>query len=219
MKSTWIVSPGTKRPSRRASLSGSWTSVWMTRRMWACAVVGVVAGVGDGVACGGGELEFHVLFVELGAQCAELEFDDFGDFFLGEAAEDHDAVEAVDEFGAEGLFEGIHDLRLHLLIFGLHAGLFIGGDGEADALGALDEVGADVAGHDEEGVAEVDAAALGVGEGAVLHDLEEHVEGLGVGFFDFVEEDDGVGAAADGFGELAGPLRSRRSLGGRRRGG
>ena len=83
-----------------------------------------------------------------------------------------------------------------------HTGLLIGGDGKAEALGALNQLGADVAGHDEKCVAEIDAAPLGVGEGAVLHNLEEHIECFGVGFFDFVEEHDRVGAAADGLGEL-----------------
>ena len=74
------------------------------------AVVRVVAGVGDGVAGGGREHQLHILLVELGAQGAQLKLDDFGNLFLGEAAEDHDAVETVDELGAEGLFEGVHDL-------------------------------------------------------------------------------------------------------------
>ncbi len=62
---------------------------------------------------------------------------------------------------------------------------------------------AEVGGHDEDGVLEVDGAALGVGEAAVVEDLQEHVEDVGVRLLDLVEEDDRVGAAADGLGELA----------------
>ena len=58
-------------------------------------------------------------------------------------------------------------------------------------------------GHDDDGVAEVDGAALRVGEAAVVEDLQEDVEDVAVRLLDLVEEDDGVGAPADGFGELA----------------
>ena len=49
---------------------------------------------------------------------------------------------------------------------------------------------ADVRGHDDDGVAEVDLAALGVGQVAVLHDLEQHVERFRVRLLDLVEQDD-----------------------------
>ncbi len=66
-----------------------------------------------------------------------------------------------------------------------------------------DGVGADVGGQQDDGVAEVDDAADVVGQFAFLQDLQEHVHDVGVGLFDFVEEHDGVGAAADLLGQLA----------------
>ena len=80
-----------------------------------------------------------------------------------------------------------------------------GGGGHVAVVGEgfADEGAGGVAGHDDEGVAEVDGAALAIGEAAGVEDLEEDVVDGGVGLFDFVEEDDGVGAAADGLGELA----------------
>ena len=68
----------------------------------------------------------------------------------------------------------------------------------------VDEVGrAEVAGQDQQRVAEVDRAALAVGEPAVVEHLQQDVEDLGVGLLDLVEEHDGVGPAADRLGELA----------------
>src|SRR5439155_10766436 len=55
---------------------------------------------------------------------------------------------------------------------------------------------------DDDAVAEVDAATLGIGQVAVLEDLEEDVEDLGVGLLDLVEEHDAVVLAADGLGQL-----------------
>ena len=46
-------------------------------------------------------------------------------------------------------------------------------------------------------------ATLAVGEATLLQNLEQDVEDVGVGLLDLVEEDDGVGPAAHGLGELA----------------
>ena len=62
---------------------------------------------------------------------------------------------------------------------------------------------ADVRGHDQDGVAEVDRAALAVGEAAVVEHLQQHVEDLAVRLLDLVEQDDRVRAPAHGLGQLA----------------
>ena len=83
-----------------------------------------------------------------------------------------------------------------------------------DLVEAVDELGLEVRlgtgpasrnvrGHDQHGVLEVDRAALAVGQPAVVHDLQQDPEHVGVGLLDLVEQDHGVGAAADGLGELA----------------
>ena len=55
----------------------------------------------------------------------------------------------------------------------------------------------------EDRVAEVDRAALAVGEAAVVEHLQQHVEDLGVRLLDLVEQDHRVRAPAHGLGELA----------------
>ena len=62
---------------------------------------------------------------------------------------------------------------------------------------------AQVAGQDQQRVAEVDRAALAVGQPTVVEHLEQDVEHLRVGLLDLVEQHDGVRTAADGLGELA----------------
>src|SRR5439155_7921658 len=52
-------------------------------------------------------------------------------------------------------------------------------------------------------VAEVDAAALAVGQPAVVEDLQEEVVDVGVPLLDLVEEDDRARLAPDLLGELA----------------
>jgi hypothetical protein len=51
-------------------------------------------------------------------------------------------------------------------------------------------------------VREVDRASLAVGEATVVEHLQQHVEHVGVGLLDLVEQDDRVGPAAHGLGEL-----------------
>ena len=50
--------------------------------------------------------------------------------------------------------------------------------------------------HDEHGVGEVDRAALTVGEAAVVQHLQQHVEDVGVGLLDLVEQHHAVRAGA-----------------------
>ena len=67
----------------------------------------------------------------------------------------------------------------------------------------LDHLAADVRGHHDDRVGEVDGVAVAVGQAAVVEHLQQDVEHVAMGFFDFVEQHDGVGAAADGFGQRA----------------
>ena len=66
-----------------------------------------------------------------------------------------------------------------------------------------DRRAADVAGHDDDRVLEVDRPALAVGQAAVVEDLEQDVEDVRVGLLDLVEQDDLVRPAADRLGQLA----------------
>ena len=63
--------------------------------------------------------------------------------------------------------------------------------------------GPDVRGHDHDRVAEVDRAPLGVGQPAVLQDLQQDVEDVRVRLLDLVEQQHAVRLAAHGLGELA----------------
>ena len=69
---------------------------------------------------------------------------------------------------------------------------------------ALDDVArADVARHDDDGVLEVDLAALGVGQTTLLENLQQDVEHVRMRLLDLVEQDDRVRLAANQLGELA----------------
>ena len=100
--------------------------------------------------------------------------------------EDDNLIDAVEKFRAK---MGLQD-ALHL----------VAGDA---ALPVEPQFAAQVAGHNHHAVAKIHRAALAVGQAAVIEQLQQHVKNFAVSLFNFVKEDDTVGPAAGGFGELA----------------
>ena len=150
------------------------------------------------------DLELHLLGPELVADARQHQVDDLGDLLDRQRPEDDRRVDPVEELGPEVLLELGRDLLLHQLVRALGAGRVGRAHGpEAQARVGLELLGAEVRGHDDDAVAEVDPPTLGIRQVPVLEDLEEDVEDLRMGLLDLVEQDDAVVLAADGLGQLA----------------
>ena len=65
----------------------------------------------------------------------------------------------------------------------------------------LDDRPADVAGHDDDRVAEIHRAAVAVGQPPVVEHLQQHVEHVAVGLLDLVEQHHAVRPAMHGLGQ------------------
>ena len=143
-----------------------------------------------------GELDLARL--EAGGDLADLNFEDGADIFALQLAEHDDFLHAVEQLRTEVLLGGFH----HLLA---QRGIIGGGGmlGKAQPRPLARGFGADVGGHDDDGVAEIHGAAQAIGQAAFLEDLQHHVHDIGVGLLDFVEQHDGIRTAADALGELA----------------
>ena len=63
--------------------------------------------------------------------------------------------------------------------------------------------GAEIGGHDDQRVAEIDGAALAVGQPAVVEHLQQHVEHVRMRLLDLVEQHDLIGPPPHRFGERA----------------
>ena len=111
--------------------------------------------------------------------------------------EDDDFVDAVEELGTEVVLQRVHDLVAHTRVAHGFVGL-----GESD-VGLAQILGAEVRRHDDDGVAEVDRTALAVGETTLFENLQQRVEHVGVGLFDFVEQHHAERLAPDSLGQLA----------------
>src|SRR6185503_13125402 len=155
------------------------------------AVGGIVALLDDDVLRLAGQLDVDLAVFQPLHQAAQLDVDDRPHLLAGEGVEDDDVVHAVDELGTEVRAQRVHHLALHPF-------------GQRFPLDHLlgDEVAADVRGHDHDGVLEVHRASLAVGQPPVVEQLQHDVQHFGMRFLDLVEQDHGVGAPADGLGEL-----------------
>src|SRR4026207_1336201 len=94
-------------------------------------------------------------------QAAKLNIDDPLDLLHAERLEDHDFIDAVQELRPEVAADGVHHQRLNLL---------------PGQLAIDDPLATKIAGHDDDRVAEVDRSPLGVGETAIVEELQENIE-------------------------------------------
>ena len=139
------------------------------------------------------------------AFCARLAFkllheqlDNLDQVGIGQRLEEDDFVEAVEELGVEGLLHFLLDQLFDLVADEVFAVAL-----EAEALLLHQVARADVRGHDEDDVLEVDGVAEAVGQLAVFKNLQQDVEDIRMRLLDFVEQDDRVRRALDAFGQLA----------------
>jgi hypothetical protein len=120
------------------------------------------------------------------ADLAHLQVDDLLHVLDGQGVEDDDFVDPVQELGPECLFQspssilvpGSRALRRHRLA----------GTQEAQGAALLGVLGADVGGHDDHGVAEIDDAALTVGQRPSSRICKEGIPHVRMGLFDLVKE-------------------------------
>src|SRR5919108_1577698 len=149
---------------------------------------GIVPFLRDETARLRGELDRHLSLREQLLETTELEIDNSIELLHAQRTEDDDVVDAVEELRLE-----------HAPQFRRHDRL----DFRPVSRAALeDEAAADVRRHDDDRVPEVDGPPLRVGESAVIEDLQQDVEHIGMRFLDLVEQDHRVRTPTDGLGEL-----------------
>jgi len=143
-----------------------------------------------------GKRYLNALLLEPGADDAvQLLADDLPHVRFGEWVEDHDLVNAGQEFGRQAFMQLGQHCLLHLF-----DRYFCG----AEAQPPLEpQLAAQVAGHDHRGVAEVHRPPLSVGQPPVVENLEKEVEHGGVSFLYLIQQDHAKGLAAYPLGELA----------------
>ena len=136
------------------------------------------------------QLDGDVAVGELGLELQHELLDHLGDDLRRQVGEGDDGVEPVAELRREQPVD-----RLHVVAFALLP---------REAVGRLRHVGgARVRGHDQDHVAEVDLLAVVVGQLAVIHDLQQHVEQVRMRLLDLVEQQHAMRMLVDAVGEQA----------------
>ena len=105
--------------------------------------------------------------------------------FPAERMEDDDLIDAVEEFGAK---MGLQD-RVDLIT--------------GHTMPTFPQLVAQVAGHDDHCIAEIDGPPMPVCKATFIQQLQQHVEYLAVGFLNLVKQNHTVGPAADRLGQLS----------------
>src|SRR6266536_5412736 len=117
--------------------------------------------------------------------------------------EDDNLVDSVEKRGSEGRPERLAEPLLDRLV-GRRLCASRARNLEAQALAPLrvrlDR--ADVRGHDDDRVTEVDRAAVAIGQATIVEHLKQRAPNRGMGLLDLVEEDHLIWPATDRLGEL-----------------
>ena len=141
------------------------------------------------IQCGVSEFDLHAAILQSLEQAAGLDPGDLTDLCAAQRMEHHRVVNAIDEFWTEMFAHHGHHRLAHGLV------ITLGGE-------LLDQVRAQIGGHDQHGVAEVHCTALAVGQAAIVQYLQQHIEHVGVRFFDFIEQNHAVRPAANLLGQV-----------------
>ena len=123
-------------------------------------------------------------------QVTKLNIHDAADMLATERVKDDNIINAVNEFGAEVLRNDFHNRGLHCLV------VFLAGE-------FLNHLGSEIRRHDDHCVAEVDGAALAIGQSTVIKNLQQYIEHIGMCFFDLVEQDNRIRATTNRFCQVA----------------
>ncbi len=190
--SATIRSPALKRPWRRARASEFSTRRWIVRLSGLAPNAGSCPSRAIRARAAGVSSRARSWPASRRARSARSRSTIAAELGVGQGMEHDDLVDPVQELRPEPVVERLVQAGLHRLVVRLLV-----------TTGRGDQVAADVAGHDHQGVPEVDRPALAIGQAAVVEDLEQDVEHVRMGFLDLVQQDDLVRPAADGLGQLA----------------
>ena len=110
------------------------------------------------------------------------------DGVLIQTAELNDGIQTVAELGGKQAADRFHAVRARVRL------------GEPNARAAHLE-GSRVCGHDDNDVTEIGLAAVVVRQRAMIHDLQQQIEDIGMRLLDFIEQQHAMWMLGDGFGE------------------
>ena len=129
-------------------------------------------------------------FVQARTETVDLDVHDILHLFTRNLMENDHFIDAVDKFRAEALFtQSLPHRALYLIL--IHAIILM-----------QPEI-ANVAGHDNHRIFEIDGSPLPIRQATIIEQLQQDVEDLGRGLLDLIQQDHAVGMPPHGFGQLS----------------
>ena len=158
-------------------------------------------------------MQHQLLLLQQGRQFGQLQVHDPGQVLGPQGPETDHLINAIQQLRTELLGQGpVHRLAQGRVALGLLLG---GGLGTTGGPGAVqDRPAGQVAGHHHHRVAEIDRAALGIAQAAVIEHLQQDVEHIGVGLLHLIKQQHRIGPAPHRLGELAALLVAHVAGGG-----
>ena len=135
-----------------------------------------------------GKGDIHFLVGQLRFELQQELVDDAHDDDLIECLEADDRIEPIAELGREQALDVDHLVANLPLVGKTHGGL-------------VQCLGARIGRHDDDDVAEVGLAPVVVGQRAMVHHLQQHVEDVRMGLFDFIKQEHTVRLLGDSLGQ------------------
>ncbi len=152
----------------------------------------------DEVLCLVGKLDFKATFSQSLANLCQFVIDHLLEVVIVQVPKDDHIIESVKKLRAEHSLDGIHHPGLHAIVRSI-----IGGFLESEGLLVLNGLCSSIGRQDQDRVSEVDIATEAIGKPTFFHHLQEHVEHIGVRFFDFIEKNHRIGTSTDFLSQLS----------------
>ena len=178
--STLSRPPSTSLPNSSSSASARRMVSWIRRCIGRAPISGSNPFLARCLRSASEKLTSTFFSCQLAFELQQELVDDAQDDLLVQRPEGHDGIQAVAELGREQALDVGHLVALLARV------------GEADG-GLVQRLGARIRRHDDDDVAEVRLAPVVVGQRAVVHDLQQHVEDIRMRLLDFVEQQHACG--------------------------
>ena len=136
------------------------------------------------------QFKLHILIFQSPRQILDLDTGNTLNLAFRQRMEHHHFVYPVDELRAEVRSNLLHDCRLHGVVVFLTR-LF------------LNDVRAQVGGHHDHGIPEVDRTALAVGQATIIQHLQQDIEDIRMGLFHLIQQQHRVRPAAHRLGQVS----------------
>ena len=134
----------------------------------------------------------ELLLLQTSVEFFQHQVNNGGDVLLGQWFIKDNFIQTVEKLRTEGLFQKLIDLFLRLR-----------GNFSPFVDSFQQNGGTQIRGQDDDGILKIHRPALGVGNSAVIQDLQQNVEDVRMRLFDFIKQEHRIGLSADGLCQLS----------------